>query len=141
MRSMPRSASCLACSRTFTAQGTRGRMPATCSEICRHAIAPVYVPRMITKICVECGTPFETRNRKTVCCGPTCGHIRGKRLGDEGRRANAVARRTRTCQQCSKVFIARNPSGSERRAGRMQTFCSVDCASAARRAPAREAVE
>lgn len=134
----PRAGNCRVCGGNFVAQGTRGPVPTTCSNVCRRTIAPVYLPRLFAKICAECGDPFETPLRKTVCCGTTCGHIRGKRRGDEGRRANADRRRKRTCPQCSATFIARNPSGAERRAGHVQTFCSRGCASAARRAPAGE---
>lgn len=132
---MPRIADCRACGRAFAVQGTRGRIPTTCSQRCRRAIAPVYVPRATAKVCVECGAFFETPNRKTVCCSPACGNIRGKRLGDATRKSNAIKRRTRLCEHCGDQFVEGSRSGAQHRNGQRQRFCSVACASLARRTP------
>lgn len=134
---------CQACGKAFVARGSRGAVAKGCSPACTgelqrlkprkpaNRITP-YKPRLHAQLCVECGTPFQTPNTKTVCCGPACGNRRGKRLGDEGRRRNAYAKRTKVCPTCGLAFVARNPSGRERRLGKLQTFCSRPCMSSFR---------
>jgi len=84
---------------------------------------------VLARSCVECGTPLTTTNRHTVCCGPTCGNVRGKRRGDETRAANAVVRLTRECKFCGASFVMPRPNGpalrGEVNAGQ---FCSRRCA-------------
>lgn len=144
---------CLVCATPFEYDhASRGRRRRFCSDTCRAtrqksqnrvARRASYRPRSpqyIHATCVECGSRFETVYRKTKTCSQLCANRYRKRRTEATRHANAMVRRTRTCLQCLTVFIARNPSGAERRAGRMQTFCSVACANAARRARVCEAV-
>jgi hypothetical protein len=50
------------------------------------------------------------------------------------RTANAMARRSRTCQQCGAGFVMRNPSGAARRGEVSEgKFCSRKCAAASKR--------
>jgi hypothetical protein len=69
----------------------------------------------IAKICVVCRIAFQTVNPLTRCCGPVCGHRFLTPRAHATRSANAIIRRTRTCQRCGLAFVMRNPSGKARR--------------------------
>lgn len=43
---------------------------------------PAKIKPKITKICVECGEPFETVNASRVCCSPECSKHRANRAHD-----------------------------------------------------------
>lgn len=146
---------CLVCQASFEYDhASRGRRRRFCSHACRVArqkaqnlVArrawknPYVRAKPIAARCVICGTAFETVHRKTKTCGPSCANRYRKARTEATRHANAMAKRTRTCSQCSTNFIARNPSGAERRASHVQKYCSVACANAAKRAPSCEAAE
>jgi hypothetical protein len=85
----------------------------------------------IAKMCVVCGFAFQTVNPLTRCCGPVCGHRLLTPRAHATRSANAIIRRTRTCQRCGVSFVARNPSGKARRGlANEGRFCSRACAHA-----------
>ena len=141
------SLSCIVCGAGFVyITQSKGRYARFCSDGCRakrrieqaRANAPSYraryKPKMIDRICVECSAPFKTPNNRTVCCGPVCGAIRGKRLGDATRSANARRRLTRSCRECGRVFTMHQPSGKGRRGlSNEGQFCSLQCAGSEKR--------
>jgi 5-methylcytosine-specific restriction endonuclease McrA len=110
-----------------------GRFRRQCSTEC--VVASRAPPKMFKRECVECSASFETPNAKTVCCGTECGRVRGKRLGDIGRAAAASKKLSRVCEQCSKSFVMRNPSGKARKGLVVEgRFCSRACGKAFRAA-------
>ena len=85
----------------------------------------------IAKTCVVCGIGFTTVNRRTQSCGAVCGHRLLTPKAHATRSANAIIRRTRTCQRCGVCFVMRNPSGKARRGlANEGRFCSRACAHA-----------
>lgn len=138
---------CAICSNNFTYIRPRlGRHRRFCSGACfdehrRRYNAErlkTYVPppaKLHSKVCVECGVDFKTSYKAAICCGVTCGALRGKRESDIARTANALARRARICERCDSPFVGFKLNGEQSRRRHQQRYCGVECAGAARRKP------
>lgn len=132
---------CTECRQPFEPmKGRKGPQPVTCGPVCAVArrarlnTASRAVRPRLQRTCAVCEAPFETLNARTVTCGRACGRVLNLRLAHATRTRNAVERRARTCEACSKPFTARNPSGQARRGLRREgRFCSRRCAATARR--------
>ncbi len=80
--------------------------------------------RLYHRQCVACGCEFETLRKRTRACRQC-----GNRVSQQARRANADAKRHRTCETCCRPFTMRNPSAKARRGeSREGRFCSRKCA-------------
>jgi hypothetical protein len=77
------------------------------------------------RTCVVCGDGFRTSNVRTRSCGPVCGGILAKRLGDIGRKVAALKRNARVCRQCG--------AGFQRGRGSLGILCSRKCSGDAMR--------
>lgn len=124
---------CRQCNQDVPAHSHAGRPRFYCSSQCQRLAARSYHRPVLARRCVQCSAPFETTNRKTMCCSEACGNA----LAQTVRAAAATERRRRVCETCGSSFIARNPSGKAR-AGNSQEgrFCSRLCAASARRGAA-----
>jgi hypothetical protein len=118
---------CKTCEAQFSYERARpqGRPRLYCSLACGKTRARPGRRSLHVGNCAVCGSEFRTPNARTRCCGTRCGGILGKRLGDMGRKANALKRNARACKQCGVAF--------QRMRGAPGIFCSKACAASSKR--------
>lgn len=99
----------------------------------RAVVRPLSSVKSNTFMCTSCGVQFESRSSRRVYCD-ACAVGCARAKAHVTRSANAMARRTRTCEFCSSSFIMRNPSGKARSGKTVEgRFCSRKCADTSRR--------
>jgi hypothetical protein len=76
-----------------------------------------------TFICKNCGTKFRSAQFKAVYCSPVCRNAGVSAV----LKARSAPKPPHVCRQCGAEFRPYNLSGSQRKAGHVQRFCSRKC--------------